>query len=152
MRRPRLQIGQEAEAIGVGAEQAAIRTHDDGVDRGDAPGQRVELIDQRHRRLLVRHGDVAAAEAQRRHAAQRRRQPLGRHRQRHIRAVDAIARQPMAMQLRRAGMPDRPADYPGQAALCGQGHVAPPDIAGRVIVSLRCLSRLAGEVGRPVGM
>ena len=74
----------EAVAVVVEAGERAVLLDDDGVDRADPAREVVDAIDQRHDRLLVRRGDVAAAQAQRRQAPHRRFELLGRHREQHV--------------------------------------------------------------------
>ena len=70
----RTQILAKAEYIGVAALERAVGADDHRVDRTDARRNRVDLIDDGKRRLLVRHGEIAAGEirAPRARAAMRR--------------------------------------------------------------------------------
>ena len=95
---------------------------DDRVDRADAAGQRIDPVDDRHRLLLVRDRQVAAAEAERRQRPQRRFQLSRLDRQRHVGAVDAMFVEPEIVQRRRARMRDRPAHDPGEPRPAGDPH------------------------------
>ena len=63
----------EAVAVVVEAGERAILFDDDGVDRADLPREVVDPVEQREDRLLVRRGDIAAAQTERARSRARRR-------------------------------------------------------------------------------
>src|SRR5699024_800174 len=71
---PGPESGGESGDIGVVTGRAPLPVDDDGVDRVDAPGHRVDVVDEVADPPLERMGDVAAVEAE----AQRRAQQLVR--------------------------------------------------------------------------
>ena len=76
----------EAVAVVVEAGERSVLLDDDCVDRADPAREIVDAIEQRKDRLLVRRGDVAAAQAERRDAAHRRFELLRRHGEQHVAA------------------------------------------------------------------
>ena len=58
-------------AVIVEAAQRAVRFDDDGIDGTNAARSFVDTVEQRSRRLLVRHGHVTAAKAERDQSWQR---------------------------------------------------------------------------------
>ena len=96
-----------------GLAQRTVGFDDDGVDGADALRGFVDPVEQSHRRLLVRHGHVATAEAERDQPRQRVLQPFGRNRERHIGAADPVRVQPEIMDHRRSRMDDRHSDDAG---------------------------------------
>src|SRR4030095_11753525 len=81
-----LQVGDEAEAVGIVAEDAAVVAHDERVDGADALRRRSQHVDEADGALLVRQGDVAAAEAERRQRADALLQPVRVWRERGVHA------------------------------------------------------------------
>ena len=91
---------QEAEAVVVVAGERTVRFDDDRVDRADAPRERIDAVDELHRRHLVRDGQVAPGEAQRGKPAQGVGEPFRRDRQQHVRAGEPVVIDPVAVQQR----------------------------------------------------
>jgi hypothetical protein len=111
-RRALVEIGEEADAVGRGRDEASALPPD-GVDRPYLPARRLDLVDRGEGDLLVRHRDVAAGIGPGREAAE---EGLGRGRLDRlddIVARDAIGLQPEAVDDRGARVLDRPADDAG---------------------------------------
>jgi len=89
-----------AEAIVVVAGERAIPLDDDGVDRPDSPRERIDPVHELQRGHLVRDRHVASGEAERGESTQRVGEPLGRDRQQHVRAGEAVMIDPVAVNHR----------------------------------------------------
>ncbi len=139
-----LQVGDEAEAVGIVAEDGAVVAHHQHVDGADALGDRGQFVDEAERALLVRQGDVAAAEAERRQRADALLQLARVRGERDVGAVDPELLQPVAMQPRRARVVDRPAEDAGDAGLAGESLDAHR-------VTIPCSRRMpsTGSKGKP---
>ncbi len=92
VRRLLAQVGDEAVAVGIVGVDRAVGAEGQGVGGADRGGAVARGGGQRQRRLLVRDGDVHAAEAERRQRAQARLEALRRQADRDVVAVDAVAR------------------------------------------------------------
>ena len=103
-----------AEGVGIGSAQTAICLHHHGVDRANAPGNRVDLVQDRQGLHFVRNSQVAAGKTEHRQRAQGLLELRCLHRQRHIGASQSILRDPVAMDERRARVRYRPAHDAGQ--------------------------------------
>jgi hypothetical protein len=126
-RRVVAQVFDKAVAVGVVRLDAAVGAKYERVGGAEAPRQRVGRIGELERRLLVRHGQVDAGEAELGQGTQRGFEIFGAYRQRHVGAVDLVVRQPVAVQARGERMGDRPAHHPGQTRSPRDGaHGATP--------------------------
>ena len=141
-RRLGIEIGEEADGIGVGADELAV-LDPHRVERAGFLRRRLAPGDRGKGRLLVRHGDVAADEAAAGKAGEESDDALRLDRLDDVVAVEAELVQPEAVDHRRARMLDRPADDAGDRL----HH----DGAGRFIRSLLRFSdtpEAAGAAGR----
>ena len=111
-----------AEGIVIGAGQRTIRANDDAVHRPDASRQQIDLVNEVKRRLLVRNGQVAAGKSECCKRMQGRAQPFGRDSERQIAAGQAVAREPIIVQLRRARMHHRKPHDAGEQEAIGARH------------------------------
>ena len=84
----------------------------------------IELVDHGHRALLVRQREVAAGKAEPGESAQRRLHLVGMHLEGDVSGIDAVLRDPVAVQARRARVRDRPAHDAGDAGGRGVAHRA----------------------------
>ena len=98
----------ETVAVVVESGEHSVLFDDDRVDRADAAREVVDAVEQREDRLLVRRGDVAAAQAERGDAAHRRFEIFRRHRNSSVASGNAILRKPMVVDDRRARVRHRP--------------------------------------------
>ena len=81
-----------AEGVVVLAVERSVGRDHDAVHRADAARERIDPVDDAERGLLVRNGQVAAGEAERRQRAQRGAQAVGLDRQRQVGAGQAVLR------------------------------------------------------------
>src|SRR5205823_840337 len=100
----------ETVAVVVEAGERSILLDDERVDRADLAREIVDAVEQREDRLLVRSGDVAAAQTKRRNAAHRGFELLGWHGKQEVSPGDAVVREPMIVNHRRARVRDGPAE------------------------------------------
>jgi hypothetical protein len=142
------QVFAKAVGVGIARFEAAVRRDDDRIDGADPPRDGVDPVDDRERRLLVRKRQVAAAKAERRQSPQGLFEPLRRHRQRHIGAVDGELFEPEAVQHRRAGVADRPAHDAREARSAGDPHRRPLIAAARRGRAGRRAGRTAADPAR----
>src|SRR6266536_386264 len=89
-----------AEGIVVVPSERSIGCDDDAVHRADATCQRIDPVDDRERGLLVRDGQVAAGETERRQCPQGGTRMFGLDGERHIGAREAILAEPIIVQFR----------------------------------------------------
>jgi hypothetical protein len=78
-----------AEGVVVLAFERSVGSDDDAIHRADAVGERIDPVDHTERSLLVRNGQVAAREAERRERPQRRAQAVGLDGKRQVAADQA---------------------------------------------------------------
>ena len=114
------QVGDEAVAVGVVGVDRAVLDEGQGVGGADRRGARAGAGGERQGRLLVRDGDVDAAEAEPGQRQESFGEAFGRERDRDVEAGDAVAVEPVAVQLGRARVRDRPAEDAGERR--GRGH------------------------------
>ena len=133
-----VEIGHEAVGVGVARVEPPCPVEPQRVGRSDRSCRLVGHRRKPQRRLLVRKGDIGAPIAMLLERAEKPRQILGPHRFLLVSAVDAVLLQPVAMDQRRAGMLDRPADDTGAQ------HEPYPSMTP----SRRSVSR-SGRRGRP---
>ncbi len=112
---------RQAQGVGIAAFHMPVAEHQQ-IDRAGLARRIVQAFGQGEGRFLVRHRHIDAAKAGAADRIDHHREVLGTHRQRHHRPVDAMLRQPMAMQQRRQRMRHRPADNSRQFRLARQGH------------------------------
>ncbi len=103
-----------AERIVVLPDERSIVRDNDAVHGADTLRQRINLVDDVERGLLVRNGQVAAGETQRRKRPQRSAQARRLDRKRQIGAGEAVLRQPVIVQPGRARMHHGIAHHAGQ--------------------------------------
>jgi hypothetical protein len=122
-RRPRRDVGadgrqrrREAVDVGVFAKETAVAV-DDGVDRAGPPRRVRDLVDQRHRRHLVRHGDARAKGVGRAQSGDARRQVSRQRVPSFERRRDAERVERRLMDRRRERMRHRIADHPEPQSL-----------------------------------
>jgi hypothetical protein len=85
-------------------------------------GERIDPVDHTERSLLVRNGQVAAGEAERRERPQRGALAVCLDGKRQVAADQPVLRQPLIVQLRRAGMHHREAHQAGQQEAVRMRH------------------------------
>ena len=93
--------------VRVRADPAAVADHD-GVDRADAPRQRIDLVHVRHERHLERRGDAGAAQRDR--AGEMTKSAASRRFERQIGGVEAERGEAGVVHDRRPGVDDRVAN------------------------------------------
>lgn len=118
----RAEMEEEAAAIGVAAEEAAIGVDENRVDGADAGGCRIVPIDESEGRFLVREGDVEAEKAEARQQAEGSGEVSGRDPQGEVEAVDAMASEPVIVEAGREGVGDGIAEESGEACSGGEPH------------------------------
>ena len=117
-----LERRHEAEAIAVAAFERAVQPNRDSVYRANPPRQRLDAVDHRERRLLVRNRQIASAKAKDRQRTKRLLDMLRPHRQWEISAINAGLVEPEAVKHRRSGMGHRPSHDAGQARRPADRH------------------------------
>ena len=118
----RLEIGDEAVTVGVAADSLLL-VEDDRVDGAATFSRAVAPVDEAKRRFLVRQGDIEPDEA----GGCKTGQGSGKRGwgdfQGHVDAVNAVARQPVIVQPRRARVFDRITNHAGKpGAACNLIH------------------------------
>ena len=114
-----------AERIVVLPDERSIVRDNDAVHGADTLRQRIDLVDDVERGLLVRNGQVAAGETQRRKRPQRSAQARRLDRERQIGAGEAVLRQPVIVQPGRARMHHGIAHHTGQQETIRMRHATP---------------------------
>src|SRR5262245_52148109 len=111
-----IKIGDEAFHVGIGRAQATTFEPErvGGADRA----RTIVRLGQGQRRLLVRHRDVRPDVAALQEARDESRELIRRHRLAPVLSIEAVLFDPIVVNERRAGVPDRPTDHTGGFALC----------------------------------
>ena len=142
------QILAKSKRIRIARVEAAVRLHQDGIDRTDTAGEGLHPVGDGERRLLVRARQIAAAKPERRQRPQRLCQMFGPHCERHIGAVDTALVEPEAVQGRRARMRDRPPHDPGKPGAARDPHLPPSTPMRRSGAENRAIPSAAGRGSR----
>ena len=119
-----LQVAEKPQPVVIGPEQRTVVAHHDAADSADLLRDLVDLVNDFHRILLVRDGQIAAGETQWMHGAQRRPDLAGFDRQRHIGAGKALLFHPVVVHHGRTRMHHRPTHDSGHMETVGIGHEA----------------------------